>query len=105
MSASVPVLSVEGLRKLYGQREVVAGVSFRVLPGEIIGLLGSNGAGKTTTFKMVTGMVPPNAGRISLKGEEELVQQSQSATTRLLVGSIACALIGVGLLVAGLVQQ
>ena len=70
MSVPVPVLSVEGLRKWYGQREVVAGVSFRVLPGEIIGLLGSNGAGKTTSFKMVTGMVPPNAGRIYLKGED-----------------------------------
>ena len=70
MSATIPVLSAEGLRKWYGPREVVAGVSFRVLPGEIIGLLGRNGAGKTTTFKMVTGMLPPNSGRIALKGED-----------------------------------
>ena len=70
MSATIPVLAAEGLRKWYGPREVVAGVSFRVLPGEIIGLLGRNGAGKTTTFKMVTGMLPPNSGRIALKGED-----------------------------------
>lgn len=64
------VLSADGLRKRYGRREVVAGVGFRVGPGEIVGLLGSNGAGKTTSFKMLTGMVAPDAGRIFLKGED-----------------------------------
>ena len=65
-----PVLLAEGLRKRYGRREVVTGISLEVGAGEIVGLLGPNGAGKTTTFKMVTGMIPPNAGTISLKGED-----------------------------------
>lgn len=68
--APAPVLVADDLRKWYGPREVVAGVSFRVMPGEIIGLLGPNGAGKTTSFKMVTGMVPPNGGRVFLRGED-----------------------------------
>ncbi|HEX8986654.1 MAG TPA: ATP-binding cassette domain-containing protein, partial [Rhodocyclaceae bacterium] len=44
-------LAVEGLRKSYGGREVVAGVSFALRPGECFGLLGPNGAGKTTTLR------------------------------------------------------
>ncbi len=66
----LPVLRAEGLLKRYGHREVVSRVTFQVMPGEIIGLLGPNGAGKTTSFKMVTGMIPPDGGRIFLKGEE-----------------------------------
>ncbi len=69
MSGHATVLAAEGLRKRYGAREVVAGVSLTVGAGEIVGLLGSNGAGKTTTFKMLTGMIRPDAGLISLKGE------------------------------------
>lgn len=70
MSQAEPVLRAEGLVKRYGAREVVSRVAFRVMPGEIVGLLGPNGAGKTTTFKMVTGMVTPDAGGIFLKGED-----------------------------------
>src|SRR5262249_58890827 len=46
-------LRVEGLRKWYGAKEAVAGVSFTVREGEVFGLLGPNGAGKTTTIAML----------------------------------------------------
>lgn len=59
-----PLLAVEQLRKVYGRREVVRGVSFTVGRGEIVGLLGRNGAGKTTTFRMTMGLIRPNGGRI-----------------------------------------
>ena len=60
------LLTTHGLVKRYGRREVVAGVSIKVGPGEIVGLLGVNGAGKTTSFRMVVGLIRPEAGRVVL---------------------------------------
>ncbi|MCB0631434.1 MAG: LPS export ABC transporter ATP-binding protein [Lewinella sp.] len=60
------ILRSEELRKTYGRREVVKGVSIEVHQGEIVGLLGPNGAGKTTTFYMVVGFIKPNAGDVFL---------------------------------------
>ncbi|HEX8962929.1 MAG TPA: ATP-binding cassette domain-containing protein, partial [Rhodocyclaceae bacterium] len=62
-------LSVDSLRKSYSGREVVAGVSFELKPGECFGLLGPNGAGKTTTLRCCLGLTPPGAGRVTLAGE------------------------------------
>jgi len=64
------VLRGEKLKKIYGKREVVHDVTVEVHRGEIVGLLGPNGAGKTTSFYMITGMVPPNGGRVLLDDSE-----------------------------------
>lgn len=64
------LLQVEDIVKAYHHRHVVDGVSFQIQPGEIVGLLGRNGAGKTTTFKMVVGMLRPDAGKIYLNGRD-----------------------------------
>ncbi|MGP0093994.1 MAG: ABC transporter ATP-binding protein [Xanthobacteraceae bacterium] len=72
-SPAVPpsgVLSVEGLRKLYGTKTAVDGVSFDVRRNEIVGLLGPNGAGKTTTINMILGVLKPNAGTILIEGTD-----------------------------------
>jgi lipopolysaccharide export system ATP-binding protein len=61
-------LVVERLQKRYGSRTVVKDVSLTVESGEVVGLLGPNGAGKTTCFYMVVGLVPLDAGSISLNG-------------------------------------
>jgi len=61
-------LSVERLSKSYKRRPVVHDVSFSLQRGEVVGLLGPNGAGKTTCFYLVTGLVKPDSGRISLDG-------------------------------------
>jgi len=61
---------VVNLRKTYGRREVVKGVSLEASGGEVIGLLGPNGAGKTTTFSMVAGFVSPTAGTVCLNDQE-----------------------------------
>lgn len=67
-TAPPAVLEATGLSKSFGRRAVVDDVSLEVRQGEIVGLLGPNGAGKTTTFYLITGMVNPDAGRITLDG-------------------------------------
>jgi lipopolysaccharide export system ATP-binding protein len=63
-------LRTHELTKSYGGRTVVRGVSLDVTSGEIVGLLGPNGAGKTTTFYMAVGLTAPDAGRVTLDGED-----------------------------------
>ena len=58
------------LAKAYKGRKVVEDVTLEVSSGEIVGLLGPNGAGKTTTFYMVVGIVPRDAGAISIEDED-----------------------------------
>lgn len=57
---------VEGLGR--GRRQVVRGLSLRVMPGEIFGFIGLNGAGKTTTIKVALGLIHADSGRISCFG-------------------------------------
>jgi ABC-2 type transport system ATP-binding protein len=61
------VLSVAGIRKLYGDIVAVDEVSFDVNGREIVGLLGPNGAGKTTTINMILGVLEPTAGTIRIE--------------------------------------
>ena len=72
MSASqknpVPLLSVRDLRVAYGGIQAVKGVSFDVMPGELVCLIGSNGAGKTTTMKAVTQLLPCS-GEVLYQGQ------------------------------------
>ncbi|MCQ2388509.1 MAG: LPS export ABC transporter ATP-binding protein [Kiritimatiellae bacterium] len=65
-----PDLTATGLVKIYGDRTVVNGMNVNCRCGEIVGLLGPNGAGKTTTFYMIVGLVKPNEGTISFRGED-----------------------------------
>jgi ABC-2 type transport system ATP-binding protein len=63
-----PAVWCSGLRKRYGRRTAVDGVSFTVERGEVLGLLGPNGAGKTTVIKMLLGLARPDAGEVLLLG-------------------------------------
>ncbi len=81
-------LRAEGLKKTYGKRTVVDGVSFNVRQGEIVGLLGPNGAGKTTSFYMTTGLVLPNEGHVFL-GEQEVTKLPVYQRARLGIGYLA----------------
>ncbi len=63
-------LVATGLGKQFKKRPVVRNVSLSVRRGEAVGLLGPNGAGKTTTFYMITGLIQPDTGTISLEGAE-----------------------------------
>jgi ABC-2 type transport system ATP-binding protein len=63
-----PAVWCSGLRKRYGRRQAVDGVSLQVARGEVLGLLGPNGAGKTTVTKMLLGLVRPDDGEVLLLG-------------------------------------
>jgi ABC-2 type transport system ATP-binding protein len=73
------VIEVTGLRKSYGGRPVVEGVSFAVEEGEIFGILGPNGAGKTTTVECVEGLRIPDAGRVRVTGLDPVADHEQVA--------------------------
>ena len=60
------ILKTQELKKSYGNKEVVRGVSLEARGGEVVGLLGPNGAGKTTTFSMVAGFTSPSSGKVLL---------------------------------------
>ena len=62
------MLSAQHLAKSLAGRRVIEDVTLSLARGETVGLLGPNGAGKTTTFRMLTGMVTPDEGRITLDG-------------------------------------
>ncbi|SIP92032.1 LPS export ABC transporter ATP-binding protein [Solilutibacter tolerans] len=64
------MLVAEGLRKRYKSREVVKDFGLTLDAGEVVGLLGPNGAGKTTCFYMIVGLVPTDAGKIVLDGQD-----------------------------------
>lgn len=65
---SETIVAVEKLKKRYGKKTVVKGVSFEVKKGEIFGILGPNGAGKTTTLEMIEAMRPIDSGVVTLDG-------------------------------------
>jgi len=70
LSTTAPMIRVENLVKLYGQKRAVDDITFDVGAGEIFGLLGHNGAGKTTTIRMLTGRTRPTSGRASIAGHD-----------------------------------
>jgi branched-chain amino acid transport system ATP-binding protein len=61
-------LIVKGLEVFYGPARAIHGVSLRLEPGEMVGLIGRNGVGKSTTMKAIVGLVPPRAGEVILDG-------------------------------------
>jgi ABC-2 type transport system ATP-binding protein len=62
------MIEVFQLSKRFGAKHVVRELSFQVCKGEVLGFLGPNGAGKSTTMRMITGYLPPDAGRVSVCG-------------------------------------
>lgn len=79
------MIQAEGLQKRYGDTQALAGVSFDVPAGTILGLLGPNGAGKTTAFYMIVGLVPADGGSILLD-DRDLTPLSIDQRARLGIG-------------------
>ena len=72
------MLTVDNLRKSFGEIAAVKGVSFSVEKGESFGLLGPNGAGKSTIINMITGLFPPTSGVIHMKGIDVIKNTKQA---------------------------
>jgi sulfate-transporting ATPase len=75
------VIEFAGVRKAYGERLLMDGVSFKIPAGAIVGIIGPNGAGKTTLFRMITGKEAPDAGEITIGPSVKLavVEQTREA--------------------------
>ncbi len=72
------VIRAEGVSKAFGDRLIVDGLTFDVPPGAIVGIVGPNGAGKTTLFRMITGQMAPDGGRLTVGGTVKLAHVDQS---------------------------
>jgi branched-chain amino acid transport system ATP-binding protein/neutral amino acid transport system ATP-binding protein len=69
-AAAAPLLSIRGLERAFYGVTALAGVDLDVAAGTITGLIGPNGAGKTTLFNCITGLIPPDAGRVLFAGQD-----------------------------------
>ena len=67
------MIQVRDLKKNFGPKVAVNGISFTVERGEVLGFLGPNGAGKSTTMRMITGFIPPSAGSVTI-GSHDIVE-------------------------------
>ena len=75
-----PLLRVTGITRRFGGLAALKDVSFDVLAGEIKAMIGPNGAGKTTMFDVLTGILPPTAGSVELKGEAVIGRRPDEIT-------------------------
>ena len=71
-------LALRGLGKAFGDRPAVADVSLDVARGEIVALLGPSGSGKTTTLRLLAGFETPDAGRVTVDGEDVTAQRPEA---------------------------
>ncbi|WP_344732224.1 ATP-binding cassette domain-containing protein [Nocardioides fonticola] len=78
---AVPALELAGIDLHYGFVRALESVDFRVMPGEVVGLLGDNGAGKSTLLKVMSGAHRPSAGEIRVHGVTHTFQAPSDATT------------------------
>jgi len=76
------VIEVDDFHKAFADHVAIRGISFRVAPGEILGIIGPNGAGKTTTMRAISGIIPASRGRLSIAGFD-IAAESIAAKSRL----------------------
>ncbi|HTW59150.1 MAG TPA: ABC transporter ATP-binding protein [Terriglobales bacterium] len=77
MSATSSAISVQGLKKSYGELEAVKGIDFEIQTGEVFGLLGPNGAGKTTTVEILEGLRARSGGHVAVLGFDPDTQRQR----------------------------
>src|SRR3954454_17068730 len=80
MAETTPLLEMRGITKKFGAVRALNGVDFRVMPGEVVGLVGDNGAGKSTLVKVISGIHPGDEGQYLWEGKPVSVTAPQDAT-------------------------
>jgi D-xylose transport system ATP-binding protein len=80
MADTTPLLEVRGITKRFGAVRALNGVDFRVMPGEVVGLVGDNGAGKSTLVKVISGIHPSDEGEYLWDGQPQHVGTPSDAT-------------------------
>jgi len=80
MTETTPLLEVRGITKRFGAVRALNGVDFRVMPGEVVGLVGDNGAGKSTLVKVISGIHPSDEGDYLWNGQKVAVNTPHDAT-------------------------
>lgn len=65
-----PILRIEKVGKHFGGVQAVQGVTFDLMPGEFLGVIGPNGSGKTTLVNLITGFVKPDSGKVTFRGKD-----------------------------------
>ncbi|RCK71277.1 ABC transporter ATP-binding protein [Desertihabitans brevis] len=89
MSTVAPAISVRGLRKSFKELEVLRGVDLEVARGSIVALLGSNGAGKTTAVRILSTLLTPDAGTVTVHGDDVVADPSAVRGSISLTGQFA----------------
>jgi len=69
MSEATPVIEVRGISKYFGAVTALENVNLRLMPGEVLGIVGDNGAGKSTLMKVLSGLHPPSRGELLVQGQ------------------------------------
>ncbi|MDO4899767.1 MAG: ATP-binding cassette domain-containing protein [Actinomyces sp.] len=82
-----PAARAVNVKRSIGGRPVLTGLTLEIGRGSVFGLLGPNGAGKTTTVRLLTGMIPTDAGRIEVLGETVTRNSAPSLRSRVGVQS------------------
>lgn len=77
-----PILDVSDLRTSYGAIQALRGISFRIMPGQVVSLIGANGAGKSTTLNTISGILKPTSGQIHFLGDDISGHAAHSITRR-----------------------
>lgn len=77
--ATVPILEVRDVVKAYGPVHALRGISMKVEPGEVVGLLGDNGAGKSTLVRIISGLTAPDSGTVLVGGNQVDISTPQVA--------------------------
>src|ERR1700710_1553129 len=80
MTEITPLLELQGITKRFGAVRALNGVDFRVMPGEVVGLVGDNGAGKSTLVKVISGIHPADGGEYLWDGQPKKVSTPPDAT-------------------------
>src|SRR5262245_2693353 len=78
-SNGTPLLGVQNLSKHFGTVSALAGISFTVEPGEVLGVVGQRGSGKSTLFQLLSGVYPPSSGEIWFDGAKVSLKASSQA--------------------------